>query len=323
MNKKVVIAVLVILVFAGGAGYKFYANRSVGITATGTVEVTHTDIMPKVSGYITDLSIKAGDTVTKGQVIAHIDRPDLAAQLVRDQAALEKAKVQLAEVERGSRYQEVAEAEANVTSNRSVFEKAKADLARYQTLFDGGGLSAQQLDAAKSSYQVAYNALLAAQSKLSLLQEGSRTEDIQAARLEVERCQAVVDASKTQITDMTIISPLSGRVLSKNYESGEYAAPGSAITTIGDMSDCWVKIYISSTQLGLIQPGQEVKVHIDSFPDTLFTGVISEISDKAEYTPRQSLTDRERTNLVHAVKVKLANEDGRLKPGMPADVTIQ
>jgi len=122
---------------------------------------------------------------------------------------------------------------------------------------------------------------------------------------------------------MTIISPLSGRVLSKNYESGEYAAPGSAITTIGDMSDCWVKIYISSTQLGLIQPGQEVKVHIDSFPDTLFTGVISEISDKAEYTPRQSLTDRERTNLVHAVKVKLANEDGRLKPGMPADVTIQ
>ncbi|MBP2650444.1 MAG: hypothetical protein H6Q74_1269 [Firmicutes bacterium] len=323
MNKRIILALLVLVLVAGGTIYKLYFNQTTGITATGTVEITHTDIMPKVSGYLTTLTVKTGDSVTTGQVIAKIDRPDLTAQLLRDQAALDKAKVQLAELEKGSRSQEITEADANLASAQSVFEKAKSDLARYQALYDSGAIAAQQLDASRSSYQVAASALLAAQSKKSLVNEGSRIEDIQAGRHEVDRLQAIVNASQTQIADTVIINPLNGVVLSKNYELGEYVAPGSAIVTIGDMSDCWVKVYIASTQLGLISIGQSVAVKFDSFPDKIFTGTITEISDKAEYTPRQSITERERTNLVFAVKVKLPNDDGVLKPGMPADVVIK
>ncbi|MBP2653969.1 MAG: mdtN 2 [Firmicutes bacterium] len=323
MNKKIVVGIIILLLLAVGTGYKLYAGRTHGITATGTVEITHADIMPKVNGYITNLTVKAGDPVTAGQIIAKVDRPDLSAQLLRDEAALVKAKVQLTDLEKGPRRQEIGDADAAVSSAQSVFEKAKADFYRYQSLHDSGCISTQQLDAAKSAYDVAYNSLFAAQAKRSLVNEGNRSDVIEAQRLEVERSKAIVDASKTQLTDTVITSPLNGIILSKNYENGEYIAPGSAIATIGDMSDAWVKVYLSSTQLGLISVGQSVDVKIDSFPDKVFAGIIKEISDKAEYTPRQSITDRERANLVFAVKVKLDNSEGILKPGMPADVVIK
>ncbi|MPN21978.1 hypothetical protein SDC9_169360 [bioreactor metagenome] len=89
------------------------------------------------------------------------------------------------------------------------------------------------------------------------------------------------------------------------------------------MKDCWVKIYVSSTQLGLLKVGQQVDVKVDSFPDRTFVGQIKEISQNAEFTPRQSITQHERANLVFAVKVKIANDERILKPGMPADVIIK
>ena len=77
------------------------------------------------------------------------------------------------------------------------------------------------------------------------------------------------------------------------------------------------------SQLGLIKLGEKADVKIDSYPDKIFKGTIKEISQTAEFTPRQSITQRERANLVFAVEVKLENKDGILKPGMPADVVFK
>jgi len=125
------------------------------------------------------------------------------------------------------------------------------------------------------------------------------------------------------VADTVVVSPISGIVLTKNFENGEYINPGSALATVGDMTDCWVKVYVSSAQLGLIKTGQAVAVKVDSFPDRVFAGTIKEISQNAEFTPRQSITQRERANLVFYVKVKVDNGEGVLKPGMPADVIIK
>ena len=120
-----------------------------------------------------------------------------------------------------------------------------------------------------------------------------------------------------------IASPLDGLVLTKNFEDGEYVNAGAAIATVGNMQDCWVKIYVASTQLGQIKVGQQTDVMIDSFPGKVFSGTIKEISQNAEFTPRQSITQRERANQVFAVKVQIDNSDDSLKPGMPADVVIK
>jgi Multidrug resistance efflux pump len=324
MNKRLFIAgALIFLTLAAVAGYKLYMAREDGITATGTIEVTRADIMPKVNGYLGELNIEVGDTVKSGQVIARIARPDLAAQLLRDEAALVKAKVQLTDLEKGSRSQERSEAAANVASALAVFDKARTDLERYRTLYRDGAIAAQQLDTAQSGYDVAANALDAARSRLSLVEEGNRPDAIEAQRLEVKRSEAIVDSSRALVADTVVASPLGGVVLTKNYEDGEYINPGSALATIGDMNDCWVKVYIASTQLSLLKIGQPVAVKVDSYPDRVFAGAIKEISQNAEFTPRQSITQRERANLVFAVKVKVDNSEGILKPGMPADVVIK
>lgn len=323
MPKKLIVGIVVFALLAGIAGYKLYMSRQTALTATGTIEITRADIMPKANGYLTALEVKAGDTVKAGQVIARISRPDLDAQLLRDEAALVKAQVQLSDLEKGSRSQEISEASAKAASTQAVYQKTQADLDRYQTLFRSGAISAQQLDLAQSAAAEAYNALVAAQSRQSLVQEGNRPETIEAQRLEVKRSQAIVDASRALLADTVVTSPIDGVVLTKNYENGEYINPGSALATVGDLNDCWVKVYVASTQLGLIRLGQPVTVKIDSFPDKPFTGTIKEISQTAEFTPRQSITQRERANLVFAVKVRLDNAEGVLKPGMPADVIFQ
>lgn len=323
MNKKLIAGTVVFLLLVGAAGYKLYLNRQVGLTATGTVEITRADVMPKVNGYLVELNITAGDPVKAGQIIARIGRPDLEAQLLRDQAALVKAQVQLTDLVKGARSQELQEAAANLASAQAVYKKAQTDLERYRTLFRDGAISAQQLDVAQSAYDVAYNALVAARSKQSLVEEGNRPDEIEAQRLEIQRCQAIVDASRTQLADTVITSPLNGVILLKNYEPGEYVSPGSAVATVGDMTDCWVKVYVSSAQLGLLKLGQPATVKIDSFPDRTFAGTVKEISQNAEYTPRQSITQQERANLVFAVKIKIDNAAGILKPGLPADVILQ
>lgn len=320
---KIAAIVVVVALSLGTAGYKLYGRTEKGITATGTIEVTKTDITSKVSGYLAELNIKEGDLVKSSQVVAKIDRPDLKAQLLRDEAALSKAKAELRDLEKGARSQELQEAAAKVAGAQSQAIKAKTDFDRYSRLFRDGAISTQQLDASRSTHEVAANSLVEQQSSYSLLQAGNRPEKIEAQRLEVERSEAVLAGSRTQIADMTVASPLSGRVLSKNYEAGEYIIAGVSIATIGDLQDCWVKVYVSTEQLGQIRLGQAVKVKIDAYPDKTFKGEIKEINQNAEYTPRQSITQRERANMVFAAKVKIENADEILKPGLPADVVFE
>ncbi len=323
VNKKLLAGVIIVIIAAGGAAYQYLRPVKHGITATGTIEITRADVMPKVNGYLTGLESQVGDTVKAGQKVAQVTRTDLAAQVLRDEAALAKAAAQLRDLEAGPRSQELQELEASLASARSVYEKARQDFERYQSLHTAGAVSTQQLDTASANVDVAYNAMVAARQRYTLGLEGSRPETLEAQRLEVERSKAVLAASKTLVEDTVVLSPINGLVLTKNFENGEYVNPGAAVLTVGDMSDCWLKVYVPSTQLGLITVGQEAQVKVDSFPQRIFRGEIKEISQNAEFTPRQSITQSERANLVFAVKVKIDNSEGILKPGMPADVVLQ
>lgn len=323
INKRLAAVVIVLLLLVGAAIYKLQDRDADSITATGTIEITRADITPKVGGYITALTIKEGDKLTAGQIVARIARADLDAQLLRDELALSKAEAQLQDLEKGARPQERAEAVANLSAARAVRDKAQVDYQRYDKLLTQGAISTQQLDAARQALDVATGTVVALEQKLSLLVEGSRPDAIQAQRLEVERSKAVVAASKVVANDTLVPAPLDGLVMTKNFENNEYVNPGVPIATIGDMNDCWVKVYVASTELGLISVGQPVAVRVDSFPDKVFAGSIKEISQTAEFTPRQSITKRERANQVFAVKVQIDNAAGLLKPGMPADVVIK
>jgi multidrug resistance efflux pump len=118
-------------------------------------------------------------------------------------------------------------------------------------------------------------------------------------------------------------SPIDGIVLERAFQPGELAMTGSTLLTIGDLSKPTLTIYVPEDRYGQINVGQSYPVRVDSFPGRVFQGKVSYISDHAEFTPRNVQTVQGRKDTVYAVKLTLANADLALKPGMPADVTIE
>ena len=121
---------------------------------------------------------------------------------------------------------------------------------------------------------------------------------------------------------MVITAPVSGGVLRKNSEAGETVAAGAAVYSLGDLESPWIRVYVKEDKLGLVKLGQKAEVMTDSFPKKTYLGTVSMISSEAEFTPKNVQTREERVKLVFALKVSVENENGELKPGMPADVKI-
>ena len=324
MKKRLrVFVILLIVVFLTTAAiYRYQQQQQQSRVFTGTVEVTKTDITAKINGYVTDWTLKEGSLVQTGEIVARLDRRDLTAAGKRDQAALEKAKAQLADLEKGARPEERKEAAASTAAAQAVFAKAQKDLSRQASLYEASAISRQQLDDAQTACDTSAAQLEATREREALLLAGNREDLIAAAREEVTRARAAAEITQIESADSEIKSPLTGYVLTKNIENGEYVAAGTPLATVADLQDAWIRIYIPSTDLGKYKIGDAAFVRTDAFPDQVFAGQIREIRDSAEYTPRQSITPKERANMVFAVKISVDNGKEIFKPGMPADVTF-
>ena len=136
---------------------------------------------------------------------------------------------------------------------------------------------------------------------------------------QVEAAVGLIDA---QIAQLTLTAPMEGIVTSRSGQTGETATAGAPLLTVANLDEVTLVIYIPETRVGQVQVGQGVEVQVDSFPERAFLGQIASIAGEAEFTPRNVQTQEERVNLVFAVKVRIPNADGALKPGMPADAKI-
>jgi len=179
-----------------------------------------------------------------------------------------------------------------------------------------------QVDAAYAKYQSSEAQVTAAQAALNGVQAGATTEQIAAARAQVELAQAALDAAQLQLSKATVTAPVNGLIMASSLHVGEMAAPNIAALTLADLDDVTLTIYVPGADLGKISIGQSVRVRVDAFADRTFSGSIGYISDRAEYTPRNVRTSDERTKLVYAVKIKIANADHALKPGLQAEAQL-
>lgn len=324
--KHRILALLLIVAVAVAAGVAlchFLGGRKENvIAATGTIEVTEVNVTAKESGTLAEVRFKEGDRVKKEQVLARLVRNDLKAQQEQDAAALARARAVLADLRKGPRPQEVREAEQVREAAQVRYDLAQADFARFSMLYAERVISRKEMDEVKARRDLAMKDLAAAGERLSLVRSGTRADVLAAQEAEVQRLEALSRMTASRLSDTVLVSPLGGIVLSKNYEEGEFLRAGAVLATVADLSDCWVKLYLPSTVLGRVKVGALVNVRVDSFPDRIFQGRVRTVSDRAEFTPRQSLTTEERANLVFAVEVKVDNPDFLLKPGMPADVTF-
>ena len=318
-----VLSLVVLAIAAGVALCRFLGNgRNGAIVAAGTFEVREVVVTAKEYGTLAELAAREGDAVRKGQVLGRLYRPDLEALVRQDREGLARAKSVLEDLRSGPRPQEIREAEAFVKAAETRFGLAQADFVRFSALYAERVIARKEMDDVTARRDLASSDLSAARQRLSLVRSGTRSDVVRAQEAEVRRLEALHRVTLSRVADTVLVSPKDGVILSKNFEEGEFLPAGAALATVADMSDCWVKIYLPSTVLGKLKVGQEADVRVDSFPGKVFRGRIRTISDRAEFTPRQSLTTEERANLVFAVEIAVENPDGALKPGMPADVTL-
>ncbi|MDR2007086.1 MAG: efflux RND transporter periplasmic adaptor subunit [Acidaminococcales bacterium] len=321
-RKKLFSALAFVLAVAALAAVLFFREKEDGLTATGMIEITKAELTPKVGGYLVRRDFQEGDAVEAGKVIAVIDRTDYELGFMQAKEAYRSALALLDDLYAGSRSEETASLAAALEVAERAMNKAVSDFERFERLYAEGAIAAQQLENYRLAMVSGTGAYKQALFAYQLALDGSRRDLIRAQKHTVAQLDYALRAAKINLEHTELKSPINGRVLSKNYETGEFVQPGAPIATIGDFSDCWVKIYVPSTHLGRIKHGQEANVMIDSYPGRVFPGVIRQIAEQAEFTPRQTITKSERANLVFAVKVGLNNEEGFFKPGMPAEVIL-
>ena len=327
-KRRAATIILVLMAVAAFLLWRAYFHKETEegiLLLSGNMEVTEWNIGFKIAGRVVERSVDEGDKVEKGQVLARLDSAELASIVTQERAALREAESHLEELKAGSRPQEIEEARANVRSEEAETVRLKKDYERAETLYKNGAISTAQFDAAKSAYETRAAQERSAKESLSLVKEGPRKEDIEAAGHRVEQARAAIKTAEERLKDTVITAPAPGVVLRKNVELGETVAAGVPILTIGDLSGPWIKVYVPEPQLTLVKLGQRALVTVDREPDKpkkTYNGWVSYISDEAEFTPKSVQTQEERVKLVFGVKVRVENPNQELKPSMPADVRI-
>ncbi len=159
----------------------------------------------------------------------------------------------------------------------------------------------------------------AARSHLKLVEEGPRVEEIQAARRRLREARSAVEQAELNLGKTRLLAPAEGLVLTRNFEVGEMVQPGQPVLTLADLQMPWVEVFVPEPEIGRVQVGDEFEVTVDSAPGKVFSGRVTRIYEKAEYTPKTIQTQTQRVNLVYRVKITVPDSKGILKPGMPAD----
>ena len=261
----------------------------------------------------------------------------------------EKAAHTLADLEAGSRPEEIVAAEATVAAAAADENRLLIDYRRKTPLFQRGTITSEEYETSKAAYRVALEkhreaveqlklakqgyrkeqieearwAAAQAKAQYDLVKAGPRQEDIDQGKAKAKQAKAALDLAETQLSYATVAAPLTGVVLSKNIEPGEYVAPGTAVVTVGDLVNVWLRAYIEESDLGRVKVGQPALITTDSFSDKKYKGVVSFIAADAEFTPKNVQTQKERVKLVYRIKIDIKNPKRELKPGMPADAVIE
>ena len=145
--------------------------------------------------------------------------------------------------------------------------------------------------------------------------------------LAVQIKQATIDPAQQQVVQaqlsrLELRAPLGGVVQKRIAHKGEFVGPGAPILTIADPTDLKLTLFVLEGDLGRVNVGQTVSLRADSFPDRVFSGRVRTIATRAEFTPRNIQTQKDRQNLVFGVTVRVPNMDGALKAGLPIDATF-
>ena len=271
--------------------------------ATGTFEATEVTVSAEQTGKLLRFDVQEGGKVMAGAEVGCIDTVPLylkARQIGAVRMVYQAQKPNTA---------------TQIAALRQQVTKAQQEVDRYTQLVKDGAANRKILDDSRSQLLVLQRQL-AAQS--AILGTSTRSLTAQMGTADVEKLQ-VVD----QLRKCHIASPISGFVLEKYAEPGEFAVIGKPLFKVADTERLFLRAYITSRQLQQVRLGQRVTVFADYGNEKRsYPGIIAWIASKSEFTPKTILTDDERADLVYAMKVAVKN-DGKIKIGMYGEVNFR
>ena len=210
----------------------------------------------------------------------------------------------------------------------AVNEQVDAARARLNKLYSGATKdeinSAQaRVDMAKAGMESAQAQISAAKAQYDLLAAGASKEQIASAEAAVAQAEAALKTFDVQADKLTVRAPADGTVLVRNVNVGEFLSPGASVIVLGKLDTLQITVYLPEDAYGRVKLKQTARVTVDSYPGASFEGQVVRIADQAEFTPRNVQTVQGRRTTVYALKLDVPNPDGKLKPGMPADVSFE
>jgi HlyD family secretion protein len=274
-----------------------------------------------LAGRIAFLEKEEGDRVREGEPIGSLEDTFYRAQEAAARARLEAARARLAELEAGSRPQEIERARAEVAQLEALLRDADLQVGRLRQLVERRASPQADLDTAVARRDALAAQLEAARQTLSLLIEGPRRETIAAQRAEVARAEAELAAATKQLVDTVLVSQVSGVVTGRLQEPGDVVLPQTPIYTIALDVPVYARVWAPEPELGWLREGLAATILTDS--GGRFAGRVGYVSPVAEFTPKTVQTEELRTSLVYEVRVYAEPGSTGLRQGMPVTVEIE
>lgn len=291
----------IILAVSLAIGFSSCTSNENSYDASGVFETTEVIVSAKGTGEIQVFNIEEGQEVSQNEIIGSIDTTQLSLknrQLAANQLATKD---------------KMLDESRQVASLRQQIANLQREKKRFAALVASNAATQKQVD--DINYQIE---VLNRQLTASLEQLNSSNKSIanQIDGIRAQRAQ-----TSDQMNNAMITSPITGSILTKYAERGEYATPGKPLFKVADLKAMKLRAYITAPQLTTLKIGQKVTVYADygEKESKAYQGTVEWISDKAEFTPKTIQTRDERANLVYAVKIAVKN-DGLIKRGMYGNV---
>ncbi|MHB8501267.1 MAG: HlyD family secretion protein [Candidatus Acidiferrales bacterium] len=360
-RKVIVILILVAAILGATAVYATWFRRDNALRGSGTVEARDIRVGSKVGGRIDKVLVREGDTVHPGQILITFDDKELQASLDQTRAAAQKAErgyraEDIAEAraaaaqakadyelrKSGYRKEDIDAAQADVDRAAADEVRTHLDFQRYDALAKKDLVSKRQRDTAEANWKMALAQEQSLQHKLTELKRGYRPEEIASAkanyeeklatlakyergnrREDVESAKAAFAYDQARFRERQVIAPSEATVEVLDIRPGDLIAPNTPIATLLEKDQIYVRIYIPETEIGRVRVGEKAEVRVDSFPSTVFDGVVEQINQQAEFLPRNVQTRAERVHEVFGVKIRINDPAGHVLAGMAADVKLK
>jgi HlyD family secretion protein len=305
------IAVVAVLVMAGCA--------ETPPQALGTLEYDRVALPAPAAERIVAIDVREGQEVATGAKLLTLERTRTQAQTRAAEAEAQRQRDALAELEAGTRSEEIAQARANLAAVQAQARDAAAYYARLQPLGSRQLVAASDVDRARAATGNAAAQVRAAQAVLEQLERGARVEQIAQARAAVEGAQAQVVAQQATLDKLDVVAPRAGRIDSLPYRLGDQAPVGAplAILLVGDAP--YARIYVPEPLRASVKVGDRVQVHVDG-RDAVLSGRVRMIRSEPSFTPYYALIGEDAARLSYLAEISLGKDAAQLPAGLPVRV---